>query len=100
MEPARHRVCPHPRRPRCAFGPLVPETKNLTPATWSASNLHTQGLKFPHTSIPSSKGHIMSTNAPVTPERIMQFAWGPTPPLILEAAIRHGVFDVLDSGPK
>jgi len=42
----------------------------------------------------------MSTSAPVTPERIMQFAWGYTPPLILEAAIRHRVFDVLDAGPK
>ena len=41
----------------------------------------------------------MSTAA-VTPERIMQFAWGHTPPLILEAAIRHRVFDVLDAGPK
>jgi len=36
----------------------------------------------------------------VTPERIMQFAWGYVPPLILEAAIRHRVFDVLDDGPK
>jgi hypothetical protein len=40
----------------------------------------------------------MST--PVTPERIMQFAWGYVPPLILEAAIKHRVFDVLDLGPK
>jgi ubiquinone/menaquinone biosynthesis C-methylase UbiE len=37
--------------------------------------------------------------APVTPERIFQFAWGFAPPLILEAAIRHRVFDVLDAGP-
>lgn len=36
----------------------------------------------------------------VTPERIMQFAWGYAPPLILEAAIRHKVFDTLDAGPK
>src|SRR5579871_2241176 len=36
----------------------------------------------------------------VTPERIMQMAWGYAPPLILESAIRHRVFDVLDSGPK
>src|SRR5271167_1722245 len=35
-----------------------------------------------------------------TPERIQQFAWGYAPPLILEAAIRHRVFDVLDGGPK
>jgi ubiquinone/menaquinone biosynthesis C-methylase UbiE len=30
----------------------------------------------------------------------MQFAWGYIPPLILEAAIRHGIFDLLDDGPK
>ncbi|MEO6912303.1 MAG: methyltransferase [Edaphobacter sp.] len=36
----------------------------------------------------------------VTPERIMQFAWAYVPPLVLEAAIHHHVFDVLDSGPK
>jgi ubiquinone/menaquinone biosynthesis C-methylase UbiE len=36
----------------------------------------------------------------VTPERIMQFAWGYVPPLVLEAAIHHRVFDVLDEGPK
>jgi 3-hydroxy-5-methyl-1-naphthoate 3-O-methyltransferase len=44
----------------------------------------------------------MSTPAttPVTPERIMQFAWGYVPPLLLEAAIRHRIFDLLDGGPK
>jgi 3-hydroxy-5-methyl-1-naphthoate 3-O-methyltransferase len=42
----------------------------------------------------------MTTTAAVTPERIQQFAWGYVPPLILEAAIRHRVFDVLDSGAK
>jgi len=36
----------------------------------------------------------------VTPERIMQFAWGYIPPLVLEAGIRHGIFDLLDGGPK
>ena len=35
----------------------------------------------------------------ITPERINQFAWGYIPPLVLEVAIRHRVFDVLDSGP-
>jgi SAM-dependent methyltransferase len=39
-------------------------------------------------------------STPVTPERIMQFAWGYVPPLVLESAISHGVFDVLDGGPK
>src|SRR5580658_3461700 len=37
---------------------------------------------------------------PVTPERIMQFAWGYVPPLLLEVGIRHRIFDLLDSGPK
>jgi ubiquinone/menaquinone biosynthesis C-methylase UbiE len=36
----------------------------------------------------------------VTPERIMQMAWGYAAPLILEAAIRNKVFDTLDAGPK
>ena len=39
-------------------------------------------------------------HAQVSPERIMQMAWGYAPPLILEAAIRHHIFDVLDAGPK
>lgn len=41
-----------------------------------------------------------TTGVQVTPERIMQMAWGYVPPLVLEAGIRHRVFDVLDSGPK
>jgi len=40
------------------------------------------------------------TSAPVTPERIFQFAWAYSVPLVIEAAIKHRVFDVLDSGPK
>ncbi|HEX4154531.1 MAG TPA: methyltransferase [Acidobacteriaceae bacterium] len=36
----------------------------------------------------------------VTPERIMQMAWGYAPPLIIEAGLRHKVFDALDAGPK
>jgi 3-hydroxy-5-methyl-1-naphthoate 3-O-methyltransferase len=40
-----------------------------------------------------------TTPAQVTPERIMQMAWGYVPPLILEAAIKHRIFDVLDNGP-
>jgi hypothetical protein len=35
----------------------------------------------------------------VNPERIMQFAWGYAITLVMEAAIRHRVFDVLDNGP-
>jgi len=41
-----------------------------------------------------------NTNNSATPERILQFAWGYVPPLVLEAAIRHRVFDALDSGAK
>jgi hypothetical protein len=36
----------------------------------------------------------------ITPERLMQFTFGFAPPLIIEAAIRHRVFDVLDEGAK
>jgi hypothetical protein len=43
---------------------------------------------------------MMSTSTAVTPERIMQFAWGYVPTVVLEAATRHRVFDVLDGGPK
>src|SRR5262245_19276217 len=35
-----------------------------------------------------------------SPERILQFAFGYAPPLVIEAGIRHRVFDVLDAGPK
>lgn len=36
----------------------------------------------------------------VTPERILQIAWGYAPPMIVEAAIRNKIFDTLDGGPK
>ncbi len=39
-------------------------------------------------------------SAPVTPERIQQFAWGYVPPFVIEAAIQNKVFDALDAGPK
>src|SRR5215813_8524148 len=35
-----------------------------------------------------------------TPERLMQFTFGFAPPLIIEAAIRHRVFDLLDEGAE
>lgn len=43
---------------------------------------------------------MTQTQGQVTPERITQFAFGFAPPLILEAALKHGVFDLLDSGPR
>jgi len=36
---------------------------------------------------------------PLTPDRIMQFAWGYAPTLVIEAAVRHGIFDLLDKRP-
>lgn len=41
-----------------------------------------------------------TSQPPVTPERIMQMAFGYAPPLMIEAAVRNRVFDTLDSGPK
>lgn len=40
------------------------------------------------------------TNSGVTPQRIMQMAWGYATPLILQSAINNRIFDTLDSGPK
>ncbi len=42
----------------------------------------------------------MGEQSEVSPERIHKMVWAFAPPLILEAAIRNRVFDVLDSGPK
>src|SRR5882724_13514406 len=36
----------------------------------------------------------------VTPERLMQFAWGYAVPLLIEAALEQKVFDRLEPGPK
>ncbi|HLJ53467.1 MAG TPA: methyltransferase dimerization domain-containing protein, partial [Chthonomonadaceae bacterium] len=40
------------------------------------------------------------TQTPVTPERVMRFAFGFAPPLMIEAAVTNGIFDSLDAGPK
>jgi len=48
---------------------------------------------------PTATATATAAAAPVTPERIFQLAWGYAPPLVLEAAIRNRVFDVLDAGP-
>jgi len=44
--------------------------------------------------------HPKDAEVPLKPDRIHQFGFGFAPPLILEAAVRHGVFDSLDDGPK
>lgn len=36
----------------------------------------------------------------ITPERLLQFTFGFAPPLVIEAAMRHGVFELLDQGAK
>ncbi|BAU12394.1 O-methyltransferase family 2 [Leptolyngbya sp. NIES-3755] len=43
---------------------------------------------------------MQTTHSPVTPDRLMQFVFGYAPPLMIEAAIEHRVFDVLDEGAK
>ena len=43
---------------------------------------------------------LSSTTLQVSPERLMQFTFGFAPPLMIETAIRYGVFDILDSGAK
>src|SRR5689334_21474199 len=48
----------------------------------------------------SEKKMTSPSSVHVTPERIMQFAWGYVPPPVLEAALRHRVFDVLDGSAK
>src|ERR1700683_4603891 len=44
----------------------------------------------------------MATSAPshITPNRLMQFAWGYAPPMIINAAVQHGVFNQLAEGAK
>src|SRR6185503_14000964 len=42
----------------------------------------------------------MNKTKSLTPERIMQMAWGYAPPLAIEAAVRHRLFDLLDQGPR
>ncbi|MGA2440801.1 MAG: class I SAM-dependent methyltransferase [Tepidisphaeraceae bacterium] len=40
------------------------------------------------------------TKAPISPQRLTEFAWGFAPMLIIHAAIKNRVFDVLNAGPK
>src|SRR5207253_19009 len=40
------------------------------------------------------------TSAQLTPERLMQMAWGYAPPLIVGAALKHKMFDLLSNGAK
>ena len=42
----------------------------------------------------------MSNTPSVTPARLLQFAWGFAPPLIIDAAVRRRLFDVLAPRPK
>ncbi len=41
-----------------------------------------------------------NTQSQVTPDRLMQFMFGFAPPLIVEAALQHHIFDVLNDAPK
>jgi ubiquinone/menaquinone biosynthesis C-methylase UbiE len=43
---------------------------------------------------------LSSTTLQVSPERLMQFTFGFAPPLMIETALRYGVFDLLDKGAR
>jgi precorrin-6B methylase 2 len=43
---------------------------------------------------------MQTTDSSITPDRLMQFAFAYAPPLLIEAAIHHRVFDVLEEGAK
>jgi hypothetical protein len=43
---------------------------------------------------------MKNTHSKLTPERIMQLSWGYAPPLIIETAVKHRLFDLLDGSPK
>jgi 3-hydroxy-5-methyl-1-naphthoate 3-O-methyltransferase len=38
----------------------------------------------------------LRAHSQLTPERIMQLSWGFAPPVIIESAVRHGLFDLLN----
>lgn len=40
------------------------------------------------------------TNGALSPERLLQFAWGFAPMLIIEAALAHRLFDLLEAAPR
>ena len=42
----------------------------------------------------------MNDSASPSPERLIQLAWSFAPPLIIEAAVQHGVFERLNHGPR
>jgi ubiquinone/menaquinone biosynthesis C-methylase UbiE len=42
----------------------------------------------------------LKKHSEVTPERLMQMSWGYAPPLIIEAAVKHRLFDSLSASPK
>src|ERR1035437_9485103 len=48
----------------------------------------------------STQRKKVTGHPPPTPDRLMQFAWGYAPPLILEAALDCRLFDLLDRGPQ
>jgi ubiquinone/menaquinone biosynthesis C-methylase UbiE len=41
-----------------------------------------------------------ATHSKPAPDRLMQLSWGYAPPLIIEAAVKQRLFDLLDAAPK
>ena len=45
-------------------------------------------------------GRTSALNTGPTPDRLMQFAWGFAPPLIISAAVKFRLFDILEETPQ
>jgi 3-hydroxy-5-methyl-1-naphthoate 3-O-methyltransferase len=71
-------------------------TSLISPERPRARNLLRTGARFtlaPRT-LPAHK-----RGPSATPERLQQLAWGFAPPMVVEAALRHRLFDFLDNSP-
>ncbi|MGD0462151.1 MAG: class I SAM-dependent methyltransferase [Tepidisphaeraceae bacterium] len=55
---------------------------------------------MPKTKTKHRKGNAKVAKPPISPQRITELAWGFAPMLMIHAAIKNSVFDVLSSGPK
>ncbi|MEP6900953.1 MAG: methyltransferase [Actinomycetota bacterium] len=47
-----------------------------------------------------SNTNTTNGQSPVTPERIMQFSFAFAPPILIDTAVRHKVFDAIEAGAK
>ncbi len=92
MRPAKRRESETPAAPM--------QTPCMDPVFPRASRPALNPRVEPRAGMEYGSGMTTRTTARVTPDRIMQFAWGYAPTLIIDAAIRQGVFDALHRGPQ